>query len=796
MIAARPQVRQLQLLLVLRKLLTATESREQQLSSIVSLNVRRKGLGSLKAGDFAGLSALKYLYLQDNSLTSLPEDLFDGLSSLEEIDLSANSLTSLPHELFDGLSSLHRISLYLNQIATVPVRLLAGLSNLRSIFLGGNDLTSLPEGLFDGLPNLEILHLNRNQLVSLEEGIFDGLSSLTTLSLRNNQLTATLPNDVFAELTRLEKLDMDYAVASRIGVSLPVGLFRNLSNLEELYLKGNALTSLPEGVFADLSSLRVLNLVDNQLSELPNKAFVGLSSLEWLWLQENPGSPFPLTLTLERTDSMYRSAEGPASVVVRIVEGTPFEMSIDVEAAGGTLASDEVKIELGQAVSNELTVTASGSEPVSVSMSGTPSLPTTTCRRYSNRPSRPCIDGVTLKVEEPLILFGPPRPAQVTGIEVTAEIERIEVSWTAVSDASGYKVQWKASDEDYNDTSQAEIAEGDTTSYSIAGLMGGTEYTVRVLATKENADDGLPSSEVTGTPSARPASQVTGVEVTPGVGRLDVSWDALSDVNGYKVQWKSGDEIYEDTRQAVLIGGETVSHTITDLTAGTEYTVRVLSTKEHADDGPPSEEVTGIPNAMRPAQVTGVEITPGVEQLEVLWAEVSNAHGYKVQWKSGTEAYGDARQTSITGGDTVSYSITGLTAGTEYTFRVIATSEHAEDGSPSSEVTGTPKAQPPAQVTGLEVEPGPEQLEVSWTAVTDAGGYKVQWKSGTEAYGDARQTLITAAIRSTTRLPAWRSARSIRSASLQPRRTRTTARLQEGGDRHTAGNACVASAGR
>ena len=38
----------------------------------------------------------------------------------------------------------------------------------------------------------------------------------------------------------------------------------------------------------------------------------------------------------------------------------------------------------------------------------------------------------------------------------------------------------------------------------------------------------------------------------------------------------------------------------------------------------------------------------------------------------------------------------------------------------------------------MTVTPGAGQLAVSWTAATNADGYKVQWKSGTQAYDAAR----------------------------------------------------------
>ena len=166
---------------------------------------------------------------------------------------------------------------------------------------------------------------------------------------------------------------------------------------------------------------------------------------------------------------------------------------------------------------------------------------------------------------------------------------------------------------------------------------------------------------------------MTGVGVSTGPEELQVFWTAVSGATGYKVEWKSGDEAYHDSRQAVVSGGETVRYTIEDLASGVAYTVRVIATKEHANDGAPSEEVTVIPNAQPPAQVTGVGVTPDVEQLDVSWAAVPDASGYKVQWKSGDEDYDEARQAVLTGGDMVSYTIMDLTPGTQYTVRVIAT---------------------------------------------------------------------------------------------------------------------------
>ena len=90
--------------------------------------------------------------------------------------------------------------------------------------------------------------------------------------------------------------------------------------------------------------------------------------------------------------------------------------------------------------------------------------------------------------------------AQVTGVTVDAGDAQLVVNWTAVGNATGYTVQWKSGGQGYNTGDrQATVTSGSTTSHTIEGLANGTEYTVRVIATRTDANDGLPSAEVTGT---------------------------------------------------------------------------------------------------------------------------------------------------------------------------------------------------------------------------------------------------------------------------------------------------------
>ena len=308
----------------------------------------------------------------------------------------------------------------------------------------------------------------------------------------------------------------------------------------------------------------------------------------------------------------------------------------------------------------------------------------------------------------------------------------------------GTRCRWKSGAQNYAASRQAITTD---TRHKISNLAVGTTYTVRVIATKTGARDGRPSAEQTGVISVLGSPTVM---VAAKLDTLTVTWNVVTSATGYKVQWKSGSETYPAADeqsathgQATLVGGSTTTYKIPNVTAGTTYTVRVIATRTNVADSAPSEEVTGVPVLGSP---TGVDVSAKVDTLTVTWNAVPLATGYKVQWKSGSETYPAADeqsathgQATITDGRTTTYDISGLTAGTTYTVRVIATRTNVADSAPSEEVTGVPLLGSPTVMVAATVD----TLTVTWNAVPLATGYKVQWKSGSETYPAADEQSAT-----------------------------------------------------
>ena len=121
-------------------------------------------------------------------------------------------------------------------------------------------------------------------------------------------------------------------------------------------------------------------------------------------------------------------------------------------------------------------------------------------------------------------------------------------------------------------------------------------------------------------PDAPANVSATGV----GSGKLTVSWqeppdDGGSPITGYKVQWKSGPQEYESSRQAVVANLSDPRRTISGLTNDVSHSIRVLAYNHNGDGA--ATEVTATPTATDTTAPT--LLTARVERtvLRLNWSE-------------------------------------------------------------------------------------------------------------------------------------------------------------------------------
>ena len=288
------------------------------------------------------------------------------LANIKKLDLSKKGISELKAGDFDGLSALQTIRLTGNQLHTLPTEIFSGLSSLRHLFLDNNQLTNVPEELFDGLSSLRHLYLNNNQLTNVPEELFNGLSSLLQINAHSNKLTS-LPSDVFSGVPSLIQL---YLGNNQLK-SVPQDLFKRIPTLQSLHLTDNRFTIFPAGVFSGLSSLQYLLLSGNRMSTLPDGVFRGMDASTWLWLHNNAVDPLPLTVSLEKVGTNQFKATAPA--------GAPFPMTLSLTVANGSIGGGvaTLTIPAGSVESQTLTVirTSGTTDAVTVDIGTFPGLP-------------------------------------------------------------------------------------------------------------------------------------------------------------------------------------------------------------------------------------------------------------------------------------------------------------------------------------------------------------------------------------------------------------------------------------
>ena len=243
-------------------------------------------ISEIQSQAFAGLQ-VRTLDLSDLGLVSVDPAAFSGFNSLllSKLILANNTLKTLPATVFAGLTSLEVLDLRNNYIAGLRKNTFSDLrSSLTSLFLSNNVITNggLPDGLLSRFDQLTSLEIEDNLLTRLPATMLVGSTNIAELSLAGNRIT-TFTGDSFSSLQRLVKLQLD----RNDIVALTTGTFRSLTSLRELDLSGNRLLHLYDESLEGLDSLMTLNLSVNQLSNLTVNVLLPLTRLKSLDLSHN-----------------------------------------------------------------------------------------------------------------------------------------------------------------------------------------------------------------------------------------------------------------------------------------------------------------------------------------------------------------------------------------------------------------------------------------------------------------------------------------------------------------------------
>ncbi|HWE03064.1 MAG TPA: fibronectin type III domain-containing protein [Tepidisphaeraceae bacterium] len=283
----------------------------------------------------------------------------------------------------------------------------------------------------------------------------------------------------------------------------------------------------------------------------------------------------------------------------------------------------------------------------------------------------------------------------------------IALTWPAILSATTYKVE-QSTDGGFAWTTLA--AANTTPSYTVTGLTADTSYKFRVSAINTTGTSAASSTATAVTFTLAP----TGVTATAALAtEIDLAWNAVTDATGYKIEQSSNGTTWT-TLSTSSLNSSSVSFAVTGLTAGTMYYFR-MSTISASGTSSPTTAVSASTLSPTPTITTSVISST---QINLSWGTSTGATSYKVEVNPAGGGW-----TTLATPVTTSYFATGLTPDTVYQFRVSAVNASGTSNA-SAAVTATTYLTSPIGFSDTVISA--TEVDLSWTAVTDAVTYKVE----------------------------------------------------------------------
>ena len=623
---------------------TAAAVTAEHLANITTLDLSEKSIASLTAGDFNGLTQLVQLDLNNNDLSSLPSGIFSELTALKNLDLSHNRLSALPAGLFDDATALREVQLQFNELSTLPAGIFKNSSELRDFDVEQNNLTSLPADIFQDTPKLYRLFMRQNELESVSSDLVSGLSNLFLFHIGFNNLDS-FPAGFFVGLTNLKWL---YVMGSTSSYTTPFTV--SLEKVEDGKVKAVIREGAPYDIQVHVTVENGSLADDATLIAIPQ----GVVESEAIAVTRTPGTTGAVTVDIERYGvtlptglPVHRGFE-----LVKPTTGLPVEIYAEVALSLSTSSVDE------DAGATSITVTGT-------------------------------LNGTTRTADTPVtVAVGSSGDTATEGTDY-ATVNDLTLTILAGETSGTASFTLTPTDDDVDEADETLSVSGTTTATDLsvtgttATIVDDDERGVEVSATTLSVSEGGTATYTVALKS-KPTDTVTVAQTASGDADVTVSPSSLSFITG---NWSTAQTVTVSAAPDAAARGDRAM--IAHAASGGDYG---------------SVSIDAVSVTVAPGQVTGVTVSAGSEELAVTWDAVSNADGYKVQWKSGSETFAgaatDNREATIASSTTTSYAITGLTNGTAYSVQVIATRANSDDGTASATATATPVAQ--ARITSVE----------------------------------------------------------------------------------------------
>ena len=282
-------------------------------------------------------------------------------------------------------------------------------------------------------------------------------------------------------------------------------------------------------------------------------------------------------------------------------------------------------------------------------------------------------------------------PEAPTDLRASFSGSSVVLSWSAVSNASGYEI--------YRDGNL--VASIDTHSFSQNNLADGT-YLYEVASINDYGISEARASVSVSVDQLPPAAP-SDLKASVSASSVSLSWSAVDEANSYRV--------YRDDSLLGTVSSNSFSET--GLADGTYlYEVSAVDGAGESSDRASISISVSTPPPETPANITSWVIGANVS---LSWSTVADATSYKVYRDDSLLASVNAN----------SFSESNLADGT-YLYEVSAVNDYGESESRVGiSVSISAGESPPATPTNLRVSVSGSSVSLSWNIVSDASGYRV-----------------------------------------------------------------------
>ncbi|SMP61713.1 fibronectin type III domain-containing protein [Anoxynatronum buryatiense] len=321
-------------------------------------------------------------------------------------------------------------------------------------------------------------------------------------------------------------------------------------------------------------------------------------------------------------------------------------------------------------------------------------------------------------------------PAKPTNLSVSPmSNNQVTLTWKDnATNETGFKIERKTGNGSFSEI--ATVA-ANVVTFTNTGLSNNTAYTYRVRAYNAAGNSDY-SNEATVAPLAVAPAKPTNLEASQvGDNQVKLVWkDNATNETGYKIERKTGSGNYSEI---ATVSANITNYTNTGLSNNTTYTYRVRAYNAVGNSDYSNEAAVTI--ASVPAKPDELKITStSTDRLTITWKDnSSNEKGFRIERKTGS---GNFSEIATVSANATSYTNTGLSNNTTYTYRVRAYND-AGNSNYSNEVSGKTGVAltKPENLEASEVST--DRVTLAWKDKSDnEKGFIIERKTGSGSYSE------------------------------------------------------------